>query len=46
MAGRDGRGPTRLDAEVPLQRRVESIKAGSIGGFTPFDGQGRPVQFS
>ena len=45
MAKRDGRSPTRVDAEAPLQRMVESIKAGSIGDFIPFDGQGRQVQF-
>lgn len=45
MAGRDGRSPTSVDAEAPLQRMVESIKAGTIDGFIPFDGQGRPVQF-
>ena len=45
MAGRDGRSPTSVDAEAPLQRMVESIKAGTIGGFIPFDDQGRPVQF-
>jgi len=45
MGGRDGRSPTSVDAEAPLQRMVESIKAGTIGGFIPFDGQGRPVQF-
>ena len=45
MSGSKGRAPTNADAEAPLQRMVESIKAGTIGGFVPFDGQGRPVEF-
>jgi hypothetical protein len=45
MAGHDGHSPTSVDAEAPRQRRVESIKAGTIGGFIPFDGMGRTVQF-
>jgi hypothetical protein len=45
MSGSKGHAPTSADAEAPLQRMVESIKAGTIGGFIPFDGQGRPVQF-
>jgi hypothetical protein len=45
LAGRAGRAPTRKDAEVPLQRMVDAIKAGSFGSFIPFDRTGRPVQF-
>jgi hypothetical protein len=45
MSGTKGRAPTSSDAEAPLQRMVESIKAGTIGAFIPFDSQGRPVQF-
>lgn len=45
MAGSDGLGPTSAQAEAPLQRMVESIKSGRIGGFIPFDGQGQPLQF-
>jgi len=46
MSGSAGLGPTSVQAEAPLQRMVESIKAGSIGSFIPFDGQGQPIQFS
>ncbi len=46
LAGTDDARPTSLDAEAPLQRMVESIKSGSIGGFIPFDVQGHPVQFT
>ena len=46
MSGRAGISPTAAQAEAPLQRMVESIKAGDIGGFIPFDGQGQPVQFN
>ena len=46
LPGSGGASPTSLQAEAPLQRMVNSIKSGSIGGFIPFDAQGRPVQFS
>ena len=45
MAGSAAREPTSLEAEAPLQRMVESIKSGRIGGFIPFDAAGLPVQF-
>lgn len=45
LSGSAGRGPTPADAEVPLQRMVESIKSGRIGGFIPFDVRGQPVSF-
>ena len=45
MDGSAGREPTSLEAEVPLQRMVEAIKSGRIGGFIPFDAVGLPVQF-
>lgn len=46
LAGTDDARPTSLQAEEPLQRMVESIKSGSIGGFIPFNANGQPVQFS
>jgi hypothetical protein len=46
LPGSGGVSPTSLQAEAPLQRMVDSIKSGSIGGFIPFDAQGTPVQFS
>ena len=45
MDGSAGREPTSLEAEAPLQRMVEAIKSGRIGGFIPFDAVGLPVQF-
>ena len=45
LPGAGGTSPTSQQAEAPLQRMVESIKAGGIGSFIPFDVQGRPVQF-
>ena len=45
LAGRAGRAPTSKDAEVPMQRMVDAIKAGSLGSLIPFDRAGRPVQF-
>lgn len=44
LAGSVSRAPTSADAEEPLQRMVEFIKQGRIGGFIPFDPQGQPVQ--
>ena len=43
LSGRDGRAPTSGEADRMLQRMVESIKAGSIGSFLPFDRRGEPV---
>ena len=42
---RAGRAPTSKDAEVPMQRMVDAIKAGLLDSFVPFDRMGRPVQF-
>jgi len=46
LAGRGGLAPTSKEAEAPLQRMVESIKAGLVGAFIPFDRQGQPVMLS
>ena len=43
--GSAAREPTSLEAEAPLQRMVEAIRSGRIGGFIPFDAAGLPVQF-
>ena len=45
LPGRNGRAPTREEADRSLQRMIESVKAGSFGSFLPFDRQGLPVQF-
>lgn len=44
LSGRDGRLPSAADAEAPLHKMVESIKAGDIGAFIPFNRQGEPVR--
>ena len=46
LGGTDDARPTSLQAEAPLERMVESIKRGRIGGFIPFDAQGQPVMFT
>jgi len=46
LPGRGGRAPTSKEADQPLQRMIESIKAGSFGSFIPFDRQGQPILFS
>jgi hypothetical protein len=45
LAGRGGRAPTSNDADAPLQRMVDAIKAGTHGSFIPFDRNGQPVMF-
>ena len=45
LAGRGGLAPTHADAEAPLQRMVDAIKAGSHASFIPFGRDGRPVVF-
>jgi hypothetical protein len=44
LSGRDGQPPSPAEAEAPLQQMVESIKAGNIGAFIPFNRQGLPVR--
>jgi len=46
LPGRAGRPPTSKDADQPLQRMIESIKAGAIGSYLPFDRRGEPVLLS
>lgn len=46
LPGLAGRTPTSKEAERPLQRMIEAIKAGSFGSFIPFDRRGEPVLFS
>jgi hypothetical protein len=36
---------TGRDAEAPLQRMVDAIKAGRLDGLLPFDRSGEPVRF-
>ena len=43
LAGRQGRPLSRKDAEGPLQRMVDAIKAGAHGSFIPFGRDGQPV---
>jgi hypothetical protein len=45
LAGRHGRPLVSKDAEAPLQRMVDAIKAGSHGSFIPFGRDGQPVIF-
>jgi hypothetical protein len=45
LAGPVGRALSHDDAEAPMQRMVEAIKAGSYGSFIPFDREGQPVLF-
>jgi hypothetical protein len=43
LSGRRGRPPTPEEAGRSLQYMIESIKAGAIGSFLPFDRQGQPM---
>ena len=44
LGGTLNRAPTSADAEAPLQRMVEAIKAGRHEGLIPFDRQGQAVR--
>lgn len=46
LSGCDGRAPKGEDAVQPLERMVESIRAGLPGACIPFDRQGQPVLFN
>jgi hypothetical protein len=43
LSGRDGRAPSSEDAEKPLERMIESIKAGLPGALIPFDRHGQAL---
>lgn len=43
LSGRGGRAPSSEEADRSLQRMIDSIKAGAIGSFIPFDRRGEPV---
>ncbi|WP_310035387.1 ribonucleotide reductase subunit alpha [Paraburkholderia graminis] len=45
LSGKNGCAPQSEDAEAPLNTMVESIKAGSIGMFMPFNAHGQRVLF-
>jgi hypothetical protein len=46
LSGRDGRAPSSEDAQKPLERMVESLKAGSPGPMIAFDRQGQALSLS
>jgi hypothetical protein len=46
LSGRGGRAPSSEEADQSLQRMIESIKAGSIGAYIPFDRRGEPMLLS
>jgi hypothetical protein len=43
LSGQGGAAPSSAQAEAPLQRMVEAIKAGQIAAYVPFNREGRPV---
>jgi hypothetical protein len=46
LAGRGGLAPTSEETEASLLRMVDSIKAGRVSSFIPFDRHGKPVMLS
>jgi hypothetical protein len=46
MGGRGGQAPSSADAAAPLQRMVDSIKAGQLAGMLPFNRDGVPVNLA
>ena len=45
LSGSNGQPPNSADADRSLQRMIDSIKRGELGGFIPFDRYGQPVLF-
>jgi len=45
LSGRNGYLPMSRDADRTLEQMIESVKAGSFGGFIPFDRYGQPLLF-
>jgi hypothetical protein len=43
LSGHGGCAPTSEEADRSLQSMIESIKAGSMGSFIPFDRRGEPL---
>jgi len=43
LSGTGSAQPDSRDAEAPLQRMVESIRAGALSGMIPFDATGQAV---
>lgn len=43
LSGQGGVAPSSAQAEAPLQRMVEAIKAGQIAAYVPFNRYGQPV---
>ncbi len=44
LPGRLGKAPSDAETEAALQRMVEAVRSGAIGGFIPFGRDGMPVQ--
>lgn len=46
MSGREGQTPTSEEADLALQRMIESINTGMFSSYIPFDRQGQIMQFN
>jgi hypothetical protein len=46
MSGTGASGQPAAQTQEALQRMVESIRAGAVGGLIPFDVHGDPVRLS
>ncbi len=46
LSGRGGQPPSAADTEAALQRMVESVRAGELEHFIPFDRDGQAVLFN
>ena len=46
LSGRGGSAPSSEEAGRSLERMIDSIKAGSLAAFLPFNRQGEPVRIS
>lgn len=46
LPGQGRRAPSEAEIDAALERMVEAVRRGAIGGFVPFDRDGMPVQLS
>ncbi|MBI5721117.1 MAG: ribonucleotide reductase subunit alpha [Burkholderiales bacterium] len=46
LPGRGGQPPTDSQVDAALQRMVEAVKSGGVGGLIPFDREGHAVHLS
>jgi len=46
LSGAGGRQPTDAQVDAAMERMVDAVKRGEIGGFAAYDGHGEPLQLA